>query len=165
MILKWHNKENLILGVQWIKRFFLFIIYRQINLLIFQKFLFCYVIKCVQKMRPGMLKSFTVIDFILKLFNLLRYLSFPQFNLLFPSLSWIKSLIVFSKIKTSIIKTFRKIFVRYIFASFIEFLFAFIKFLHFLVKSWKYYIFCNCRLRYHDIEDVLVRIYFCKKFL
>ncbi len=68
---------------------------------------------------------------------------FSEFDLFFPPLDGVELFVIFPEVEASIVETFGKVFVRDIFAGFIELLLAFVEFFHFLVKSGEDDVFSN----------------------
>lgn len=73
--------------------------------------------------------------------------------------------VVFAEVETAVVETFDEVFVGDLFAGFVEFLFTFVEFLHFLIESGEDDIFGDEGLGDHDIEDVFVGVDFGEYFL
>ena len=165
LIFKWNYQQNLIMRIWRIKRVPFFIKVTDVNFSILKQLLLRYIVKTVHQMGSCVLKGLTVIDFILKLFDILQDLHFSQLNLLLPPLCWVEFLIIFSEIKAAIIQTFGVVFVCNLFTRLVKLFLALVQFVHFLVESRQDYVLSDLGLGDHDIEYIFIGIYFGEQFL
>ena len=155
----------MVVGVWRVKGIGLFVEDGDINFAVIKKLLFCDIFKGVQEMGSGVLESLSIINLIIKLFDMRVYLCLSQLNFLFPPLNAVELFVIFAEIKTPIIQTLDIIFIGNLFAGFVEFLFTLVKLLDFLLESREDDVFGNLGLGEHDGEDIFVGVDFGEKFL
>lgn len=130
-----------------------------VNLFVLEELLLGNVLEGVDGMGTSVLQCLPVVDLVLDFFYVLDDLYFPQLYLLLPPLGGIEPFVVLFEVETSVVQALAVVLMGNVLAGLVELLFALVQLLHLLVQPRQDYVLPDLRLRQHDVEHVLVRVY------